>query len=68
MKRKKLLGLFLFLVFITVYVFAVMLLAVHVLPDNRWVELIFYPIAGIVWIFPAKSLVRLMLPGDDSSQ
>ena len=65
MKRRKLLGLVLFLIFITVYIFSAMFLAVHVLPDNRWVELVFYPIAGVIWIFPAMKLIRMMLPGED---
>lgn len=65
MKRRKLLGLVLFLIFITVYIFSAMLLAVHVLPDNRWVELVFYSIAGVIWIFPAMKLIRMMLPGED---
>lgn len=65
MTQKKIIGLFAFLLFIVVYSFAVMLLAVHYLPDNRWIELLFYPIVGVVWIFPAMKILRFMLPGAD---
>ena len=65
MKRRKLLGLVLFLIFITVYIFSAMLLAIHILPDNRWVEMVFYPIVGVIWIFPAMRIIRMMLPGED---
>ncbi|OUR80712.1 hypothetical protein A9Q83_00260 [Alphaproteobacteria bacterium 46_93_T64] len=66
MKNRKVIGLFLFLAFVVIYSFAAMLLAVHVLPDNKWAELAFYPIVGVVWIFPAMKIVRLMLPGDET--
>jgi len=64
MHRRKILGLVLFLVLVVVYSFAAMLVAVHLLPDNKWAELAFYPVVGVVWIFPAMKIVRLMLPGD----
>lgn len=65
MHKRKILGLFLFLALIVIYSFAAMLFAVHLLPDNRWVELAFYPVVGVIWIFPAMKIVRLMLPGKD---
>ncbi|WP_025897738.1 DUF2842 domain-containing protein [Sneathiella glossodoripedis] len=68
MTSKKVLGLILFLGFIVIYSFAAMLLAVHILPDNRWVDLLFYPVVGILWIFPAMKILRFMLPGDPSDQ
>jgi hypothetical protein len=68
MTIKKVIALICFLAFIIVYSFAAMLLAVHVLPDNRWVELLFYPVVGILWIFPAMKILRFMLPGADADQ
>jgi predicted membrane channel-forming protein YqfA (hemolysin III family) len=60
MKTRKLIGLLAVLIFITLYCFAGMLLAVNFLPDNRWVELVFYPVVGILWIFPVMKIIRFM--------
>jgi predicted membrane channel-forming protein YqfA (hemolysin III family) len=42
------------------YALLVMRLAVAVLPDNRWIEAVFYLAFGMVWIFPAARLTRWM--------
>jgi len=39
-----------------------MMLAVNYLPDSRWAELIYYPLAGILWIFPAMKIIKWMQP------
>ncbi|GLQ05373.1 DUF2842 domain-containing protein [Sneathiella chinensis] len=65
MKSRKIAGLLLLLVLLTVYPLGVMLLAVNILPDNRWVELLFYPVAGILWIFPAMKIIKWMQSGQE---
>jgi len=64
-KSRKAFGMLLILIFLTVYCFGAMLLAVNFLPDNRWVQLIFYPIAGVLWIFPVMKIVDFMQPPED---
>jgi uncharacterized protein DUF2842 len=59
-RTRKFIGLLLILVLIVVYSFAAMLIAVHLLPENKLVELMYYAIVGIGWIFPAMWIIRWM--------
>jgi hypothetical protein len=43
---------------LVIYVTVCVWLAISVLPQHWLVELVFYPIAGCVWIWPAARLVR----------
>jgi uncharacterized protein YacL len=45
---------------LAIYALLVMRLAIAVLPENRFVEAIFYLVTGIVWIFPAAKLTKWM--------
>jgi hypothetical protein len=49
------------------YALAAMSLAVRVLPDNLFVETLFYAAAGLAWVLPAAKLTRWMqrTPPDD---
>ena len=64
MKGRKLAGMSLLLVLLVLYSFGAMLLAINFLPDSRWAELVYYPLAGIIWIFPAMKIVKWMQPPD----
>jgi uncharacterized membrane protein len=56
---KKLIGTVLILIWILFYSLLVMRLAVAILPDAGWlVSLLFYALAGLLWIIP----VGLALP------
>jgi len=56
---KKLIGTVLMLLWLVIYALAVMGLAVRVLPGAAWyVSLLFYALAGMLWIVP----VGLSLP------
>eukprot|EP00439_Symbiodinium_sp_Y106_P089472 s1_g2008.t1 len=57
---RKLLGTAIILVGLTVYTLLAVWLAVDVLPDHWAVQLVFYPIAGIAWAFPARPLLTWM--------
>ena len=58
-RTKKLIGTLAILVWITIYALLAMRLAVAVLPGaNSFVQLLFYAIAGTIWIVP----VGLALP------
>lgn len=61
---KKLLGLVALMVGLLVYALLAMRLAVAVLPENLIVQTIFYVIAGVAWVLPARPLVRWMQSGD----
>ena len=43
-----------------IYALLVMRLAIAVLPDNQFVQALFYLVTGIVWIFPAAKLTKWM--------
>ena len=45
---------------LAVYALLVMRLAIAMLPENRFIEAIFYLVTGIVWIFPAARLTKWM--------
>jgi len=64
MKPPKVLLLLLFVAFVIVYSFVAMLIAIKIIPDAWWAELMFYPVAGILWIFPAMKILRPLLPGN----
>ncbi len=42
------------------YGLGVAAVAAHALPANRWLAAAFYAVAGLVWIVPARGLVRWM--------
>lgn len=60
-ERASLRGLFgiaVLIVGLTLYAVLCVEVAILVLPDNLWIELIYYAFTGIVWIFPAMVLIR----------
>lgn len=58
-RTKKFIGLLLILAWLFVYSLVAMRIGVAVLPNaNGWVKLLYYAVAGTVWIFP----IGLMLP------
>ena len=58
-RTKKLIGAMVLLVWIPVYALIAMGIAVHVLPHAHWaVSLLYYALAGTLWIIP----IGLMLP------
>lgn len=62
MNSRKIIGLCALLILLAVYSLGAMLVAVHYLPESRWAELAYYPLAGVLWIFPAMKIVRWMQP------
>lgn len=58
-RTKKFIGLLVILAWLFIYSLIAMRIGVAVLPDaNGWVKLLYYAVAGTVWIFP----IGLMLP------
>ncbi|MEP3247803.1 MAG: DUF2842 domain-containing protein [Sneathiella sp.] len=65
MKRRKLAGLCLLLTLLVLYSFGAMLVAIHFLPESRWAEFVYYPLVGVIWIFPAMKIIRWMDPPEE---
>jgi uncharacterized protein DUF2842 len=65
---RKLLGTLFLLSGLVLYTLAMVWLAVSVLPDHWAVQIIFYPLAGIAWAFPAKPLIAWMQLPDSPQQ
>lgn len=61
---RKLFGLVVLMVGLGIYALLAMRLAVAVLPENLVVQTVFYIVAGIAWVWPARPLVRWMQSGD----
>jgi hypothetical protein len=60
-RTRKLVGAIALLVFLTIYALAAMMAAI-VLQVNasKLVELIYYPVAGLLWVLPAMWLIKWM--------
>lgn len=63
-RGRKFLGLVGLLVFLLIYAALVVLLAVTALPEHWLAELVFYPLAGLLWLLPAIPLIRWMQARD----
>lgn len=57
-RTRRAVGSFLMLLWMTAYIVAVWVAAVEFLPDSRWIEIIFYPLAGIAWIPVAMLILK----------
>jgi hypothetical protein len=61
MRWKKLIGLFVLLAIVAIYVLLVMRAAVAILPEaNPLIELLFYAVAGLAWVVPVRYLIVWM--------
>ena len=64
MRTRKAIGCFVLLAYIAVYAVLAASLGVALVPlIPTWTQLIFYAVAGIVWIFPLKPLFDWMKRG-----
>lgn len=58
-RTKKLIGTIITLIWLPIYALIAMGVGAHVLPNAHWlVELVYYAVAGTIWIVP----IGLMLP------
>lgn len=61
LRSRKLVGAIALIVFLAVYALAAMMVAVVLqVSASKVVELIYYPVAGLLWVLPAMWLVRWM--------
>jgi hypothetical protein len=61
LRTRKLIGAIVLLAFIAVYALAAMLVAVVLqVNGNKIAEILYYPIAGLLWVLPSMWLVRWM--------
>lgn len=61
LRARKLVGAIALIVFLAVYALAAMMVAVVLqVSASKVVELIYYPVAGLLWVPPAMWLVRWM--------
>ncbi len=64
-RTRKLIGTVLLLVFLAVYAFLAMLVAVVIqVNGSKLAELLFYVVGGLAWVVPAALLVRWMQKPD----
>lgn len=54
---RRLLGMIILILGLVIYCGLVVALAVRILPINGFVDFLFYLVAGILWIFPARWLI-----------
>lgn len=59
-RQRKLVGTFILMLWLFVYTVSCVWISVHWLPASQLAWLIFYPLAGIAWVFPARPLVIWM--------
>lgn len=60
-RTRKFIGAIALLVFLAVYALAAMMVAVVLqVSTSKLAELVYYPVAGLLWVLPAMWLVRWM--------
>lgn len=60
-RMRKLVGAIALLLFLAVYALAAMLVAVGLqVSENRLLQLLYFPVAGLLWVLPAMWLVKWM--------
>jgi len=60
-RTRTLVGAALLALFLAVYALAALAAAVMLqVMDNRWIEVAYYAVAGLLWIVPAGLLIRWM--------
>lgn len=61
-RQRKLAGTFILLVFITIYALIALAAAIvlQVNQANKLVELLYYVVAGLLWVIPAAVLIKWM--------
>jgi hypothetical protein len=65
MRTRKLVGAVLLLLLVAVYSFLAMLAAVVLqVGASKWVELVYYVVAGLLWVLPAGALIWWMQKPD----
>ena len=61
MRTRKAVGCFALLAYLTLYLALAATLGAILLPMlPQWAELIYYVVAGVVWVFPLKPLIMWM--------
>lgn len=61
LRTRKFIGAIALLVFLTVYALAAMMVAIVLqVSASKLAELLYYPIAGLLWVLPAMWLVKWM--------
>lgn len=64
-RTRKLVGAIALLVFLAVYALSAMMVAIVLqVSASKVTELVYYPIAGLLWVLPAMWLVRWMQSPD----
>lgn len=63
-RARKLTGALVLLVFLVVYVLLAMTLGATRLPENGFLQFVYYVVAGLAWVIPAGFLVRWMERAD----
>jgi len=66
MRTRKLIGTILLMVMITIYALLAMVVAVilEVNTTSKLVELVYYAVAGLLWVLPAAWIIRWMSQDD----
>jgi hypothetical protein len=68
MRTRKALGTFGLLVYLALYAAGAATIGSALIPIlPAWAELVFYAVAGIIWIFPLRPLFRWMTRADSSA-
>lgn len=66
MRTRKLIGTIILFIVIPLYALLAMVVAVslEVNTTSKWIELLFYVVAGTLWVLPAGLIIQWMSRGD----
>lgn len=61
LRLRKLIGTFVLISFVLVYAFFAMVIAdMKIVQASRWVQLLYFALAGVLWVYPAGLLIGWM--------
>lgn len=65
--RRNTIGIAVLVIGLALYALAVMVLGASLLPEHALAQLVFYAVAGLAWLWPARALLRWMAAVSEGS-
>lgn len=55
---RKIIGIVAILTYLTVYIIIAMTIGTYLISSPKWLQLIYYIIAGVIWVLPLKPVMK----------
>ena len=57
-QMRKIIGIVAILTYLTVYIIIAMTIGTYLISSPKWLQLIYYIIAGVIWVLPLKPVMK----------